>query len=44
MIWVTDNLNRPLLLIHDWSVLLKVTYTSQDDKLQLSNQKNSLIE
>ena len=42
--WLTDNLNRPLLITHDWSILLKVTYTSQEDKLELINNKISQIE
>lgn len=42
--WITDDLNRPLLLTHDWSILLKVTYTSQEDRLEIINNKISKIE
>jgi hypothetical protein len=42
--WLTDNLNRPLLITHDWCILLKVTYTSQEDKLEVINNKISQIE
>ena len=42
--WLTDNYNRPLLVTHDWCILLKVTYTPQEDKLELINNKISQIE